>query len=303
MASPTSSTPPTLDARAARRWQRVAPPETPWLHEEVARRMQARLAWLRLTPTHWAHWGPVRGGLQAQALLTRRYPHACCYLADVPDPGAVASLTGEGKPWWSPARWADTGLRVQAPPPGGVQMVWSNMQLHLCDEPLALMARWHEALDTGGVLMFSCLGPDTLRELRQLYAAVGWPPPAHEFTDMHDWGDMLLQAGFAEPVMDMERITLTWPAPAQMLGELRGLGRNLHPDRFAGLRGRRWRGRLEQALAERLARPEDGQVGLSFEIVYGHALKPAPAIRMQPQTTVSLAQMRQSLSQSKNKSP
>jgi malonyl-CoA O-methyltransferase len=63
--------------------------------------------------------------------------------------------------------------------------------------------------------MFSCFGPDTLRELREhLPVALGWPAPAHEFTDMHDWGDMLAQAGFAEPVMDMERITLTFPTPA-----------------------------------------------------------------------------------------
>ena len=91
--------------------------------------------------------------------------------------------------------------------------------------------------------MFSCLGPDTLRELRGLYRALGWPPPAHDFTDMHDWGDMLVHAGFAEPVMDMERITLTWETPQRLLEELRELGANLHPatlsPRCAGARWKR----------------------------------------------------------------
>lgn len=303
MPSSTSLTPPLLDAVAARRWQRIAAPEAPWLHEEVARRMAQRLQWLRLVPTHWAHWGAVRDGPQTQALLAQRYPQARCYLVDPGDPQAMTARQAARKPWWSPARWTGTAPALQAPPPDGVQLLWSNLQLQACDDPTALMTRWHETLDTDGVLMFSCLGPDTLRELRQLYASLGWPPPAQEFTDMHDWGDMLLKVGFAEPVMDMERITLTWSSPASLLSELRGLGRNLHPARFAGLRGRQWHLRLAQGLAEHLARPGEGALGLSFEIVYGHALKPATALRMGPQTTISLAQMRQSLSQSKRKMP
>ena len=96
--------------------------------------------------------------------------------------------------------------------------------------------------------MFSCLGPDTLRELRSLYRSLGWPPPGHDFTDMHDWGDMLVHAGFAEPVMDMERITLTWETPQQVLDELRELGSNLHPDRFAALRGKEWKRQLHDEM-------------------------------------------------------
>ena len=97
-------------------------------------------------------------------------------------------------------------------------MLWANMALHMAADPQALIAQWHRALATDGFLMFSCLGPDTLRELRALYAALGWPPAGHEFTDMHDWGDMLVHAGFAEPVMDMERIVLTWDTPEAPAG-------------------------------------------------------------------------------------
>jgi malonyl-CoA O-methyltransferase len=119
---------------------------------------------------------------------------------------------------------------------------------------------------------------------------MGWPPPAHEFTDMHDWGDMLVHGGFAEPVMDMERITLTWENPQRMLAELRELGANLNRARFAALRGRRFRRELEEQ-ADRSLRDADGRVALTFEIVYGHAVKPAPRVRVAGESAVSVSDM------------
>jgi malonyl-CoA O-methyltransferase len=162
------------------------------------------------------------------------------------------------------------------------------------------MARWQQALAVDGFLMFSCLGPDTLRELRGVYEALGWPAPAHEFTDMHDWGDMLVQGGFAEPVMDMERITLAFETPERLLRELRELGANLHPARFAGLRGRGWRERLHAALAQHLRGP-DGQLTLTFEVIYGHALKAMPRLRPGEAGAVSLADMRSMLQRGRDR--
>jgi malonyl-CoA O-methyltransferase len=179
-----------------------------------------------------------------------------------------------------------------------MEMVWSNMLLHMQADPQQLIRQWQQALAVDGFLMFSCLGPDTLRELRALYAAQGWPPPAHEFTDMHDWGDMLVASGFAEPVMDMERITLNFPTPQRLLQELRELGANLHPQRFAGLRGRRWQRQLERALDEQL-RGEDGQLALTFEVIYGHALKPLPRARISVHASVPLGDMRTMLQSGK----
>ena len=92
---------------------------------------------------------------------------------------------------------------------------------------------------------------------------------------MHDWGDMLVRAGFAEPVMDMERITLTFSSPVRLIEELRTLGRNLFPGRFQGLRGRQWKAALEAALAQRQG---EGVLSLTFEVIYGHALRPAPRL-------------------------
>ncbi|HSV34929.1 MAG TPA: methyltransferase domain-containing protein [Ramlibacter sp.] len=281
--------PPTIDPAAAQHWGRVAPARSPWLHEEVARRMEDRLQWIRLAPRAWCHWDPVRGGLSAQALLEARYPGSACLVMEAEPGRAEVARKALAKPWWR--RWNAPDLRSGPVPDAAVQMLWANMALHMSPQPQALMARWHRALAVDGFLMFSCLGPDTLRELRAVYAALGWPPPAHDFTDMHDWGDMLVHAGFAEPVMDMERITLTWETPHRLLGELRELGANLHPGRFPALRGRGWKARLEAALAESLRGP-DGRLALTFEIIYGHAVKPAPRVRVSGHSAVSLEDMR-----------
>jgi len=292
--------PPSLDPVAAAHWAAypVATSASPWLHEEVASRMQERLDFIKLQPRQWAHWEPLRGGLQAHKALQKRYAQADVWL--VSERFSESQLTQKAlqAAWWQPERWMGPRVQSAQPPEASVQMLWANMQLHASPDPQRLLKTWYKALAVDGFLMFSCFGPDTLRELRALYAQKGWPAPAHEFTDMHDWGDMLVQAGFAEPVMDMERITLTYATPERLLAELRELGRNLHIQRFAGLRGRRWRQSLLDALTT-LARPEeDGRLSLSFEIVYGHALKPPARAKVAAETEIGLDQMRQMLRRS-----
>ena len=255
--------------------------------------MEERLGWIKLQPQNWAHWEAVRGGLQAHALLARRYPDATCFVVESNADKAQYASKMIAKSWWQASRWTAKATRFEMPADGTVQMLWANMTLHMVADPQALMAQWHRTLAVEGFLMFSCFGPDTLQELRALYRSMGWPAPSHEFTDMHDWGDMLAGAGFAEPVMDMERITLTFETPQGLLQELRGLGRNLHPLRFAGLRGRQWHEQLQQALAK-------APLQLTFEVIYGHAFKPAPRLDMRPETVLSLAQMRETLSQRKH---
>lgn len=293
-----SQRPPTIDPVAAQRWAQQAQQTAPWLHEEVARRMVERLEWITTQPQSWAHWSPLRGGMQAHAQLRKRYPQAASYLVEATPALAAQAVAASTDNWWSPKRWGAAPQHAGRPPEGGAQMVWSNMLMHQVADPQALIADWHSALGVDGFLMFSCLGPDTVQELRRVYAALGWPPPGHAFTDMHDWGDMLVHAGFAEPIMDMERIRLTYASPARLLQDLRELGRNLHPQRFAGLRGRSWRQQLDSELARQLADPdEEGRLTLTFEVVYGHAFKPAPRPRMASESAVSLQDMRSMLQQ------
>ncbi|SFC51111.1 malonyl-CoA O-methyltransferase [Polaromonas sp. OV174] len=263
--------------------------------------MQDRLEWIKLKPQTWAHWGALRGGLQAHAKLASLYPDSECFVAEANTDRAQAAIKDIAKPWWHPKQWRAAPTRFEAPPPASVDMLWANMALHEAADPQALLGAWHQALKVDGFLMFSCLGPDTARELRALYAQLGWPPAGHDLTDMHDWGDMLVQTGFAEPVMDMERITLTYETPARLLQELRELGRNFHPARFPALRGRSWKTQLEQALGQHLAVGADGRLSLTFEVIYGHALKAAPKIKLSALSAVSVQDMRAMLHDKRGK--
>lgn len=268
-------------------------PEGPWLHGEVARRMGERLALIRLRPDPVLEWW---GGLGASdAVLREACPSARRTVVE-PDAGwAALTRAARQAPWWTARRWTGGGdptvlTEDDSLPESGHQLVWANMVLSAAADPPALMRRWQQALAVDGFVMFSCLGPDTLRRLRGLYAELGFGDMGVAFVDMHDLGDMLVEAGFADPVMDQEMLTLTWATAAALLDELRTLGGNLAPTRHAGLRTPAWRRRLEAALES--WRGPDGRLGLGFEIVYGHAFKAPARLTVAPTTTISLAQMR-----------
>lgn len=283
--------PPSLQSAASDRWAKRPYTASPWLHEEVGARMASRLSWIRLQPQQWLSWWPLHGGMTTHAQVQAQYPQATCFVAEASPQRERKALDMLQWPWWQ--RWFKPNKVKSTPPQAGqMQMIWANMALHLSDDPQALLKQWHQALAVDGFLMFSCLGPDTLRELRDVYAQQGWPPPSHDFTDMHDWGDMLVHAGFAEPVMDMERITLTYESPERLLEELRQLGRNFHTQRFAGLRGRTWYQQLQHALLALASPQHDGRLVLTIEVIYGHALKPLPKIKMTGESVIALQDMR-----------
>ncbi len=270
-------------ARTVRRLQSAAQP--PWLHAEVGRRMADRLGVIRLQPPRVLDWWSHSGGSAAQ--LQQVYPKAELLLLEPDVPGCVAAVPPA--PWWSLQRWRTsqpTLLSASQLQPACAELVWANMGLHRWADPQQAFQRWHQALAVEGFLMFSTLGPGSLTTLNSLYTQAGWPPPFAPFVDMHDLGDMLVGAGFADPVMDQETLTLTWPTPAAALLELRQLGGNAHPRRTAGLRTPRWRQRLLDALAQTSG--DDGRVALGFEVIYGHAFKPLPRARMASTTHVAV---------------
>jgi malonyl-CoA O-methyltransferase len=272
-----------------RRLGRAAEP--PWLHREVARRMAERLQIIRLQPRQLIDWWGWLGA--GEALLEQAYPQARRIVVEPDDALRARSEAAAKRPWWSARRWQGAQAQVLGERdglPAGSQLVWANMMLHAVADPPALFERWQRALDVDGFVMFSCLGPGTLRELHALYGRLGWPAPTANFVDMHDLGDMLVQAGFADPVMDQEVITLQWADSRALLDELRGLGGNASPARFAGCRTPRWRARLLReidALADR-----EGRIALRFEVAYGHAFRAAPRARVGEQTNVPLDDMR-----------
>ena len=254
--------------------------------------MAEKLQVIVLKPERLIDWWSELGA--GAELLAQAYPQALRVAVEPDASWAGRARASNRTPWWSLRRWAGSGGAVVVEQggdiPAGAQLVWANMMLHAVLDPPALIARWYELLSVDGFVMFSCLGPGTLRELRALYERCGWPAPTPGFVDMHDLGDMLVQAGFADPVMDQETLTLQWDSPAALLAELRGLGGNTAPDRIKGMRTPRWRRTLEHQLGALAG--ADGKIGLSFEVAYGHAFKGAARGRAGEPTKVSLADMR-----------
>jgi malonyl-CoA O-methyltransferase len=282
---------PRLDARAARRaLARLGRQgEAPWLHQEAARRMAERLEWIKHRPDVVLDWSGAAGA--STALLTSTYPRA--EQLRWSEEGMPAAPSGS---WWR--RWTGgAGPRdvdAASIEPSRAGLVWSNMRLHFEPDPQPLLQAWHRALAPGGFLMFSTLGPGSLGLLRETYVAAGWGVPHAPFVDMHDLGDMLVASGFAEPVMDQETLTLSYESPEALLAELRGLGANVAPARFAGLRTPRWKAALLEGLKSKA--DAAGRLVLQVELVYGHAFRGADAgPRVEAQTQIALDDMKSML--------
>lgn len=290
--------PQALDAPAVlHHGRRLARAETPpWLHAELARRMAERLSIIKLQPRRVLQWSAFLGA--SAGALAEAYPAAEQVWVE-PLPALQERSLALSKPGWLQRLRRQPPVKVLGPQEVAAlqaELVWANMGLHASLDLPQTLAQWHGALAVDGFVMFSCLGPDSFVELRPLYRSLGWGRPAPDWWDMHDIGDLLVGAGFADPVMDQERIDLNWADGEALLGDLRALGGNLAPERFAGLRGRAWRHRLVETLEEGL-RGADGRLHLSLEIVYGHAFKPVPKIRLSAESHVTLDEMREMVRQ------
>jgi malonyl-CoA O-methyltransferase len=258
------------DPVASTRWQTrpgfVIPPSV--LHAQVAKNMALRLRALKQPPRLCLDWQPSVGAVLAQDALKAEGFDAACQIHEPHAQRFDALRRHHAKPWW---HW---GQRLQpASRTDGFDLVWSNLGLHLAHDPAAWLARWHQALIPDGCVVFSCFGPDTLRELQTVYALGSWPYPCQDWMDMHDWGDVLLKNGWKDPVMDVERFVLTYQSPDAVIRDLRDWGRNLHPRRFAACRSRSWLLALKQGLTRSMSESSDGQFKLTFEIVHGHAMR------------------------------
>lgn len=242
------------------------------LAREVGVRMAARLDCVKLAPHRLADIGCATGDGVRE--LMRRFPDALPLAMDFASPMLAAVQARAG--WWGRLRGraprcvaADVrGLPLAS---NSLDLVWSNLMLHWLPDPPSLQMAFAElqrVLVEGGLLHFAMFGPDTLKELREtaLKLGAGWTAPT--FIDMHDIGDMLLTAGFGDPVMEMEMLTLTYRTPRSFLADQRQLGVR------AGLLGklgwREWRRVF--AAWERVG----GLLPARFEIIYGHAWKLAP---------------------------
>jgi malonyl-CoA O-methyltransferase len=152
---------------------------------------------------------------------------------------------------------------------GSVNLVWSNLALQWARDLDATLRGLHRVLAPGGLLMFSTFGPDTLKELRAAFATLDDAPHVNRFIDLHDIGDMLIHAGFAAPVMEMEMLTLTYADLKTLMHDLKAIGaHNAATTRARGLFGKSAWARLQQAYESQRV---DGRLPASYEVIYGHA--------------------------------
>ena len=258
--------------RAARGYDEAAV-----LAREIATRMDERLALLREVPARVLDLGSGTG--HGARLLRRRYPDAVVVEADLSAGMLQQSQRHEGWLRRSVRRMSGASQpRVCADAErlpfaaGSFDMVWSNLALQWVGPAQDALAELHRVLRPGGVCLFSTLGPDTLKELRAAFAHADAGVHVHRFIDLHDYGDMLVHARFADPVMDMEELTLTYADVPALLRELKASGAgNVDPGRASGLGGR---SRLARMAAAYEAYRRDGRLPATFEVVYGHAWRP-----------------------------
>jgi malonyl-CoA O-methyltransferase len=159
-----------------------------------------------------------------------------------------------------------------------VDFLWSNLAVQWVNDPLRAFAEFRRVLASGGLLMFSTFGPDTLKELRASYQGADGHTHVNRFIDLHDIGDMLVHAGFADPVMDMEQLTLTYTDVRALMRDLKAIGaHNVTQGRPQGMSARATLAAVEQNYEKWR---QDGRLPATFEVVYGHAW--APQARVTP---------------------
>jgi malonyl-CoA O-methyltransferase len=257
--------------RAARTYDTAAV-----LQNEICRRMLGRLDYIKLAPPTILDAGSGTGN--AVAGLLRRYPSTRLIALDFAL-GMVARARGR-RSWWRRLTGrlaAVCGDLEQLPlATGSAGMVWSNLAVQWINEPQFAFAEMHRVLAPGGLLLFSTFGPDTLKELRAAFAGADRHTHVHRFIDMHDIGDRLLACGYADPVMDMEVVTLTYSDVRSLMRDLKAIGaHNLTQGRPGALRGRSL---LDKVAENYEAHRREGRLPATFEVVYGHAWKPAPRV-------------------------
>jgi malonyl-CoA O-methyltransferase len=149
-----------------------------------------------------------------------------------------------------------------------VDLLVSSLALQWCDPDQALQ-EFARVLKPGGLLLLSSFGPDTLMEIRRAWQTVDAHEHVHNFVDMHDLGDAMVRNGFAGPVLDVDRLAMTYDSVSKIMHDLKGIGaQNLAPERPRGLTGKELFKAFCSAFESQAA---GGPLKLTYEAVYAHA--------------------------------
>ena len=238
------------------------------LQNEVGNRLVERLDFIRMQPRQILDLGAGTGVFSA--VLGKRYRKAGVFALDIA-PAMLLQARARGS-WWRRPRCVCADAEALPFADASFDFIFSNLMLQWCTDLPATLRELRRVLAPGGLLMFTTLGPDTLNELRASWSSVDGFTHVNPFIDMHDVGDALLQARWAEPVMDAERITVTYRELATLMLDLKHIGaHNVNRGRARGLTGKR-RFQAFTTAYEQVRR--DGVLPSTYEVIYGHAWSP-----------------------------
>jgi malonyl-CoA O-methyltransferase len=243
-------------------------------HDALQREVQAllldRLGFYLETPERVIDVGAGPG--RGTALLRKRYPKAQLIAMDLALPMLRAAKKNIS--WLKPFQRVCAEATALPLPDHSVDVLHSNLCFQWIDDLPALFGECVRVLKPGGLLVFSTFGPDTLKELRAAWADADQQPHVSRFLDMHDLGDAMISAGLRDPVLDVDRYTLTYSEPRQLLKELQGLGAtNADRERERHLLGKR---HYQRMLAAYETMRVDGRIPATWEVVTAHAWGPPP---------------------------
>ncbi len=245
------------------------------VQKEVGERLLHHLDPIRIEPRRVLDLGCGTGLFFGE--LGRRFPRAELIGLDIAQQMLVQA--NARAPWWRRVlprpqpRLVCADVERLPLAAGCAQLAFSNLVLQWC-EPARAFAEAARVLETDGLYLFSSYGPDTLKELRAAFAAVDDAPHVNRFVDMHDLGDALVAAGFADPVMEMEILTVEYASVEALARDLKGAGgQHVLESRASGLPSpRRWQRMVQRYEDHR----RDGILPATFEVIYGHAWRTAP---------------------------
>ncbi|MFC1771978.1 malonyl-ACP O-methyltransferase BioC [Pseudomonadota bacterium] len=235
------------------------------LQQEVAQRLLERLDLMKLEPARVLDLGCGTGYCIPE--LMSRYKRADIVALDIARP-MLEQARRRGR-WLHRPRCVCGDAERLPFEDESFDLVFSNLMLQWCVDLDAAFAELQRVLRPGGLLLFTSFGPDTLKELRDSWAQVDGDTHVNAFLDMHDVGDALVKTRFADPVMDVERITVTYPDVWKLMRELKQIGaHNVTAGRPRGLTGKSHMQQLVNAY-ERYRQAD--VLPASYEIVNGHA--------------------------------
>lgn len=242
------------------------------LQREVGGRMLHRLQLVRMQPSRVLDLGSGTGEFAGH--LLKHYAKAEVLALDFAMP--MLQFARQRGRWLRRPKCVCADMEALPLASASLDLIYSNLAFQWANDYPTLFSECLRVLKPGGLLMFSSFGPDTLKELRQAWAQVDNAPHVSPFMDMHDLGDALLGAGFAEPVMDVDRLTLTYAEVKELMRDLKGIGaHNALSQSHKGLTGK---SRMAAMCAAYEQFRRDGILPASYEVVYGHAWKAAAPV-------------------------